>query len=226
VEGTQQGPVNLHCVAGSPVRQSLSIGPGDPIIRTVLIVSVAAVALGLSACNKTADTNAGATADNGPTTADATAPAPAVAPAAPTAADFVPKAGATDMFEIAEAKLALKHSSSAKVKAFASMMITDHTKSTAALKAAIAKSGQTLPLPAALPADMQSKVDALGQTAAGDFDKVYLADQVDAHQTALGVMQAYAAAGDVPDLKTFATNTTTVVQRHLARATELQSTVK
>jgi putative membrane protein len=186
------------------------------MMRKILIVSVAAVALGLSACNKTADNNAAADAA-------ATAPAPPAAPAAPTAADFVSKAGATDLFEIAEAKLALKHASSAEVKKFASMMITDHTKSTAALKAVIAKSGEILTPPSALSADMQSKVDALGQTAAGDFDKAYLADQVDAHQTALGVMQAYAAGGDVADLKTFATDTATVVQQHLTRATTLQN---
>jgi putative membrane protein len=196
-------------------------------MRKTLIVSVAAAALGLSACNKTADNNnAAATPDNAAADAAATAPAPPAAPAAPTAAEFVSKAAATDMFEIAEAKLALKHASSAQVKKFASMMIADHTKSTAALKAAIAKSGQTLTPPATLPADMQSKVDALGQTAARDFDKAYLADQVGAHQMALGVMQAYAAGGDVADLKTFATDTTTVVQQHLTRATTLQNTGK
>ena len=197
------------------------------MFRTTLIAGAALSALIVAGCSKPAPA-ADTTAADSSAAASAAAPAPAAASpaAAPmTAADFVTKAASTDMFEITEAKMAQKKATSPDVKKFAAMMIADHTKSTAALKAAIAKSGQTLPLPTALPADMQSKVDDLGKSAAGDFDKTYVSQQVDAHTTALGVMQGYGASGDVPALKDFAGSTSTVVQGHLDMANKLQASM-
>jgi len=123
--------------------------------RSILIAGVAIAAFSLAACGKHTQT----AADNSIVPAPAATNAPA-----PTADDFVTKAASTDMFEIAEAKLALKRSTNADVKAFASMMLTDHTKSTAALKAAISSSGQNLVLPAAPPDDMRAKIDALSKS--------------------------------------------------------------
>jgi putative membrane protein len=121
--------------------------------------------------------------------------------------------------------MAEKKAMSPDVKSFAAMMIKDHTKSTADLKAAIAKSGQSLTLPAALPADLQGKVDDLSKTSGADFDKTYITQQVDAHTTALGVMQGYAMGGDVPALKDFAGATSKVVQGHLDMANKLQASM-
>jgi putative membrane protein len=195
------------------------------MFRTTLIVGAALSALIVAACSKPAP-KTDATADaTTPAAAPAATPAPAPAPAAMTAADFVTKAASTDMFEIAEAKMAEKKATSPDVKKFAAMMIKDHTKSTADLKAAIAKSGQSLTPPPALPADMQSKVDDLGKTSGADFDKTYITQQVDAHTTALGVMQGYAMGGDVPALKDFATATSKVVQMHLDMANKLQASM-
>ena len=189
------------------------------MFRTTLVAGAALSALIVAACSKPAPkTDA---------TADATPPAaaPAATPTPMTAADFVTKAASTDMFEITEAKMAEKKATSPDIKAFAAMMIKDHTKSTADLKAAIAKSGQSLPPPAALPADMQSKVDDLVKTSGADFDKTYVTQQVDAHTTALGVMQGYAMAGDVPALKDFAGATSKVVHNHLDMADKLQASM-
>jgi putative membrane protein len=185
--------------------------------RSILIAGVAIAAFSLAACGKHTQT----AADNSIVPAPAATNAPA-----PTADDFVTKAASTDMFEIAEAKLALKRSTNADVKAFASMMLTDHTKSTAALKAAISSSGQNLVLPAAPPDDMRAKIDALSKSSDADFDKTYIGQQVDAHQAALGVMQGYGRDGDVPALKQFAAETSTVVQAHLGKAAALQGSVK
>ena len=146
--------------------------------------------------------------------------------AAPSTPDFVNAAASTDMFEIQAAKLAEKRSKNADVKAFAAMMIHDHTLSTAALKAAIKASGAAVTPPSALPADMKARLDAVAAATPADFDKAYIDSQVTAHQTALGVMQAYAANGDVPQIKDFAANTAPVVQMHLTRATAIQSVMK
>ena len=188
-------------------------------MRNTLMLG-AALAVLLAACSKPADNSTTIANDATPTAAP---PAAAPAPAALTGADFVSKAAATDMFEIAEAKLATSTSHSAGVKTFAAMMIADHTKSTKALKAAIAKSGQALSPPTVLPTDLQAKVDTLKGVAPADFDKAYVADQTAAHQEALGVMQSYAAGGDVSELKSFASDTAQVVQKHLDAANALQA---
>ncbi len=89
------------------------------------------------------------------------------------------------MFEIQAAKLAEKRSKNPDVKAFAAMMIHDHTQSTAALKAAIKASGATVTLPSDLPADKKAKLDELSSAAPAEFDKAYMESQVMAHQDAL-----------------------------------------
>ena len=63
----------------------------------------------------------------------ASAAAGTSAPPSTSAADFVGAAASTDRYEIAAAKLALTHTSRRAVKAFAQMMIRDHTASTAKL---------------------------------------------------------------------------------------------
>lgn len=203
-----------------------------------LVASAALSALSLAACSKPATdtTNTGDTTSTastaapaaGANTAAVAGPATpagmaAAAPQPTTAPEFVQKAAASDMFEITEARLAEKKAGNADVKAFARMMIADHTKSTQNLKAAIAKSGQTLALPTALPANLQSQVDALNQAGQANFDKTYMDQQVQAHTDALSLLQTYGQSGDVPALKTFASDTMKVVQMHLDRAKAIQS---
>jgi putative membrane protein len=159
----------------------------------------------------------------------ATTAAVAHAAEAPTpmdAADFVQTAAVNDMFEIQTSKLAEERSKSPKVKAFAAMMVRDHSQSSAGLKAVIATTGQTLVLPSVISADMQIKFDNLMGVSADQFDKTYLDDQVAAHQAALTVLQFYADKGDMPALKAFAGQTSVVVQLHLGQARALADSLK
>ena len=83
------------------------------------------------------------------------------ASATPTdAAGFIAAAGASDMFEIQSAKLALANSKSDDIHKFANMMIADHTKTTDAVKAAAKKAGLT-PAPPQLTADQQQVLGRL-----------------------------------------------------------------
>jgi putative membrane protein len=158
---------------------------------------------------------------------DATASsAQASVSAAAATPDFVNAAASTDMFEIQAAKIAEKRSKNADVKAFAAMMIHDHTQSTAALKAAIKASGQPLTLPTDLPGDKKAKIDELNAAAPADFDKTYIDSQITAHQDALTAIQAYAANGDTPALKDFAGKIAPVVQMHLSKASSIKDTMK
>jgi putative membrane protein len=194
------------------------------------LVAAAAVLL-LSACEKPA----------GPAAASASAPAAVAAsgtlvasalPALPTVTEpvfgpnFVTTAGTANLFEIDEGKLALDRSGNGQVKAFASLMIDAHTKSTAALQAAVEASGQTIDVPSALSDALQTKLGALTQTDAGAFDKTYMADQVAAHESALDALRIYALRGDMAPLKKFAADNVPIVEDHLARAKALQASLK
>jgi putative membrane protein len=196
--------------------------------RKFLVAGAAAAAFAVSACNKPADKTEGAatpaeqaaTPDANPA---ATVPTPANEAAAP---DFVAKAAASDMFEVAAAKVAQTRSTNKDVKAFADMMIKDHTKSTTDLKKAIADSGQAITPPSVMPADLQSKIDDLNKADAKDFDKAYMDGQVDAHQDALNLLQRYAEDGDVAQIKAFAAATAPVVQTHYDHAKTLRDALK
>jgi putative membrane protein len=202
-------------------------------MKRILIAATAVLAL--AACNKNAnnastaasDTAASDTLTSTPSTtapdgtpASSAAPAAASAPAGP---DFVMMAAASDMYEVQAARIAQKRSKKADVKAFAAMMITDHGKSTAMIKKAVADSGRTdIMPPKALPADKQTMLDALNSASAADFDKTYVEQQVMAHRDALALMQGYASGGDTPQLKDAAGMIAPVVQMHLDHITMIQ----
>ncbi len=109
-------------------------------------------------------------------------------------------------------------------------MVTAHTKSTSDLEAAITASALTLPLPLPLPAilppELIDRIDALGNVQASDFDKLYITQQVNAHQSALDVTQRYANDGDTPAIKAFAGGLAPMVQSHLAKARSFQARTK
>ena len=188
--------------------------------RTLMFAAAAATVLTFAACNKKpAETKGAATPAEQAATPNAnpaaTIPTPANEAKAP---DFVAKAAGGDMFEVQAGKMAATKAVNPEAKKFARMMVDAHTKTTEGLKAAIASSGQTLVPPAALPSDLQGKLDDLGKKSGADFDKAYMDAMVDAHQQALDVMQRYAQDGDVAALKQFAAATAPAVQEHLTKA--------
>jgi putative membrane protein len=58
------------------------------------------------------------------------------------------------------------------------------------------------------------------------FDRVYMQQQVAAHQMALGINRAYAANGDNPALRQAAATAVPVIQQHLSRAQQLLASVR
>ena len=189
--------------------------------RHLLIAGAAIAALSLAACGQAADDNATAPAESVTPDANpaATLPTPADEASAP---DFVRLAAESDMFEIQSSQMAAERAQNADVKAFARMMIEAHNKSTADLKAALQASGQAITPPTQPSEEVAEDLNELREVEAGDFDKEYIDAQVDAHQSALNLMQRYAGDGDVPELQAFAAATAPVIQQHLDQAKALQ----
>jgi len=131
-----------------------------------------------------------------------------------TGAAYVKAAGASDQYEIQSSKLVLQTTQNAELKAYANMMIGNHTKSTGDIKAAATGSGMTVP-PPALDATGLRNVAALRVLRGTARDRLYVAQQRTSHQKALALHQGYAANGDVPALKNTAGMIVPVVQHHI-----------
>lgn len=141
------------------------------------------------------------------------APGAAMAPQ-----EFVSQAAASDMFEIETSRVAANQAQDPKVKQFAQMLVADHTKSTNELKTIAASLQPAVTVAPTLRADMQSKLDALKSAEGAEFDRLYMSQQIPAHQEALTLHRSFADAGQEQQLKTFASKTADVVQKHLTEA--------
>jgi putative membrane protein len=143
----------------------------------------------------------------------------AVAQTPVTAPEFVNQAAASDQFEIKSSQLAATKSASPAIKAYAAMLIAEHTKSTNELTAAAAAGTPALTPSPTMTAEQQANLNALDKAPKGAaFDKLYAQLQVPSHQNTLALLQGYAVRGDQPMLKTFASKMVPVVQKHLTEA--------
>jgi putative membrane protein len=159
------------------------------------------------------------------TPASATLPTPPAAAAPGDAQAFLFHGGAGDIFEITKSMLAIQHSQNPQVRAFARMLIADHTNLTNT-NLATAKAAGVMPPPPELTPMQKGMITQLLAAAPADFDRVYLTQQIPAHQMALQIMQGYARSGDVPQLRQAAAGAVPIVQGHLAHAQQLLVSVR
>jgi putative membrane protein len=191
--------------------------------RGFYLAAAAAAALSLAACgDKDAETTTAATpAVNA--AQDATAAVVGQTSAATLGANtlqgYVSNAAEGDMYEIEAAKIANAKSNSAEVKALAKMIQTDHTAASNAFKPLAAAAGQTLP--AKLDERRQGMLDNLNTTPAAQFDKVYLTQQVAAHEEGVTLHRGYADNGEDAGLKGHAAKVLPKIEGHLRHAQEL-----
>ena len=139
------------------------------------------------------------------------------------AQDFVTKVSVSDKFEVSSSKLALDKSQNADVKAFAQKMVTDHTKTTKKLEATLKKSDSKATPADELDSEHQAMLDALTAKNGTDFDKLYVADQTDAHKQAVDLFSNYADNGSDKALKGFAKDTLPALKGHLKHAESLKA---
>ncbi len=145
----------------------------------------------------------------------------ASAPMVNDAPSFVTAAAMSDMYEIEAAKIAAEKSKSADVKSFAQMMIKDHGATSAKLKSLIAEAKLDQKPPMELDDRRAGMIANLKSAPAAEFDKVYLDQQVAAHEEALSVMKSFADDGEQPQLKAFAAETAPKIQQHYDHARKL-----
>jgi putative membrane protein len=193
-------------------------------MKRITILAAGAGLLALAACSRDneAANDAALTNDMAVNETDMANDMNNMAMAPASAQDFVDQVAASDMYEIEAGKLAEEKGSEAAIKSFGKMLVTDHTKSSADLKAAAAMAEPPITPPTALPDDKQAMLDSLKAATGADFDKMFIDQQIDAHSKALDLLNSYAAGGSSEPLKAFATTASQVVQGHLDKAKALK----
>lgn len=136
---------------------------------------------------------------------------------------YVPGAAMGDMYEIQAADIALERSTNARVKELAQMIKTDHTAASNALKAIVPTAAPDIALPTELDQRRQGLIDNLRSASAADFDKVYIDQQVAAHEEALTLQRGFADNTDAPALARHAASVTPKIEAHLRMAQTLQN---
>jgi putative membrane protein len=131
-----------------------------------------------------------------------TMPAAAIAAPAMTSATYVMKAGAGDLYEKQSSTLLMQSTANPALKTFAKEMITDHTNSTAALKAAAMKAGLH-PAQPKLTAKQSSDLAALRAATGTARDTLYIQQQDES------------STGTAAPLKAAAAKIVPVVQHHV-----------
>lgn len=145
---------------------------------------------------------------------------------AATSNDFVDNAAAGGIAEIETSRLALEKSSSADIKAFANMMITDHSKANDELAALARKNDIEVPDTTTLVKQAKEKILEVRDES---FDTAYANNQVKAHEETIELFKKEAntvtddkVKGDT-ELKAFAQKMLPALEKHLAEAKKLQA---
>lgn len=140
--------------------------------------------------------------------------------------DFVDKAAAGGIAEIETSRLALEKSASADVKAFANMMITDHSKANDELAAIAKKHDIEVPDTTTLVKQAKEKILDMRDES---FDAAYANNQVKAHEDTIELFkkEANTVTDDkvkgATELKGFAQKMLPGLEKHLAMAKKLQA---
>ncbi len=126
---------------------------------------------------------------------------------------FVVDAANGGMTEVAASQLAQSSATDQRVKDFANMMVTDHTKAGDQLKKLATAKG--LVLPATIGDKNQKAVDDLGKKTGAGFDKAYVKMMLDDHKKVVSMFQKEGNDSKDADLKTWVMSTLPTLQMHL-----------
>ncbi|MBL4675128.1 MAG: DUF4142 domain-containing protein [Mucilaginibacter sp.] len=139
-------------------------------------------------------------------------------------AKFVVTAANGGMLEVTLGKLAQQKASSAAVKEFGMMMVTDHSKANDELKALAGS--KVITIPAILSNDKQKDVEDMSKLSGAEFDQKYIDYMVKDHKEDIDEFKKEASDGKDAEIKAFASKHVPILQHHLEAAEKAQATVK
>lgn len=132
---------------------------------------------------------------------------------------FITDASEAGNAEIEKANMADKTSTDPDIKAFAEMMVTDHTKANDDLAGIVSgKNGKVSTGPGAI---QDAKILELKALSGETFDKAYAKQALADHKEAVTLFEKASANLEDADLKAFAEKTLPTLKHHLAEAEKL-----
>lgn len=134
---------------------------------------------------------------------------------------YVPNAAMGDMYEIQAADIAMQRSQNAQVKELATMIKTDHTAASNAMKAMLPQAAPDIAPPTALDERRQGLIDNLRSASADNFDRTWIDQQIAAHNEALTLHRGFSDQ-DSP-LAAHARSVVPKIEAHLRRAEEIKA---
>ena len=194
--------------------------------RVLSLIACGTFALATAACSdKTPDTAASdaasdmASADAADTMASSTMASPNTAEAQGGAATFLTDAMKGDNSEVKLGKLAASMGSAAGVKAFGSMLATDHGKAAQDVAALAGKMG--VPTTTATKAEADAEYAKLQGLSGAAFDTEFARYMVEDHTKDIAAFEKEAASSDPAEVTALAKATLPTLKKHLAAAQAL-----
>ena len=120
------------------------------------------------------------------------------------------------MKEVSVSQATLDRLMNPQAKAFAQMMVTDHSKANSELMALAAKKGVTLPAK-----DDSAKLMEKWSKKTNEVDEDYIEEMVDDHQEAVELFEKASRSEDA-EIAAFARKTLPTLQHHLTMAKDLK----
>jgi putative membrane protein len=134
---------------------------------------------------------------------------------------FATKAADAGLAEVHLAEMALKKTKNQKIKAFAEMMLKDHSAANEELKGIVSNKGIKLPTECLTCDAAYKELHDMGEV---EFNDRYAEMMVSDHEHAVKLFSQEAKSGDDPDLKNWAQKKLPALQHHLAMAKDLKPT--
>ncbi|NML39249.1 DUF4142 domain-containing protein [Chitinophaga sp. G-6-1-13] len=138
--------------------------------------------------------------------------------------EFAVKAANGGMMEVQMGKLAQEKAMNPRVKAFATMMVNDHSKANEELKELAGK--KTIALPAELSTETKDHIDKLSKKNGKEFDKDYMNMMVDDHDKDVKEFDNAANNLQDPELKSWAGKILPTLRTHQDSAKAILSSLK
>lgn len=176
------------------------------------------------ACKNKGQGSSSAT-DSTSLSADSSAKAAAsTAPVSKGDSTFAVTAANDGMTEVQLGKVAAQKAATTRIKNFANMMVTDHSRIGDEL-ASIAKA-KNLTLPSAPDADSQKKIDELSKKSGKSFDKAYVDAMVKGHEGAVKLFTDASTSLQDSTLKAFVNKTLPTLKMHLDSIKAIKASMK
>jgi putative membrane protein len=137
---------------------------------------------------------------------------------------FVMEAASSSMMEIKLGQLAQQKAQHPRVKAFATMVIRDHTAASQEL-ANLAKS-KNFKLPDSVLSKHRKHMDHLMSADSTNFDKSYIDMMVEAHKDDIDEFEDHATKAQTPEVRAFAQKQLPILKMHKDSATYIRDSLR